>query len=151
MGNEIGYGDIKYCPNCRNVMDYEGRGNYRCLVCYAQVIMLNEDTTMFYEIIGKSSKIPESEANIEPTDIGSVIEVSVTKEVDKDINSNQDKINESKTSKVSDSNEPVLRADSESKRTCLLCGKAIQHGTYCKECTFLQIQKMQKQDIRRPR
>lgn len=150
MGNEIGYGDIKYCPNCRNVMDYEGRGNYRCLVCYAQVIMLNEDTTMFYEIISKSSKIPELEANIEPNN-GSEIEISVTKEADKDIKSDQNKINESKTFKVSDSNEPILKADSESKRTCLLCGKVIQHGTYCKECTFLQIQKMQKQDIRRPR
>ncbi|HEX3022087.1 MAG TPA: hypothetical protein VHP81_06830 [Lachnospiraceae bacterium] len=151
MGNEIGYGNLKYCPNCRNVMDYEGRGNYRCLVCYAQLIMLNEDTTMFYEIIGRSSKISETEADFEPKDSGSVIEMSVTKETDKDIKSDQDKVEESKSLMVNSSDERVLRADSKAKRTCVLCGKEIQHGTYCKDCTFLQIQKMQKQDIRRLR
>lgn len=43
-------GGMKYCPSCRNVMEYQGEGKYECLLCCIHVVILNKDPDFYYEI-----------------------------------------------------------------------------------------------------
>lgn len=159
MAEQIGDIGIKYCPNCRNLMEYHGDGRYGCLLCCTHVVVLNKDPNLCYEVpFTNEEKEAYYLARIEGIRNQIFFEKEREREVKKkeksnpllttktDTNTNfhnmEDKI-EDKTEETSKYIEQKLSLT----KKCILCGRSISSGTYCKECTFLQIKRMQRKDL----
>lgn len=163
MAEQIGDIGIKYCPNCRNLMEYHGDGRYGCLLCCTHVVVLNKNPNLCYEVpFTNEEKEAYYLARIEGIRNQVFFEREREREVKKKEKSNpmltmktgtntnfhnmEDKIEDKIEDKTEETSKHIEQKLSPTKE-CTICGRSISSGTYCKECTFLQIKRMQRKDL----
>lgn len=163
---------MKYCPSCRNILAYNGNGRYECLLCCTHVVVLDKDPDIFYEVPFTNE---EREAYYLARKEGIRNRVFFEREREREAmkreavrneqsglkhcdnkqrkmnplfnmqevkNINIESVEEKKEEITSDLIQDLLP-----NKKCIVCGRGIQSGSYCKECTFVQIKKMQRKDL----
>ncbi|WP_167959005.1 hypothetical protein [Anaerosporobacter faecicola] len=169
MGEQFDEGGMKYCPSCRNILEYHGSGRYECLLCCTHVVVLDKDPDIYYEIPFTQE---EREAYYLARKEGIRNRVFFEREREREVKKkeavqnerfgvqpieNKNEVFRSFMTMTQDTDEPVKTEQEEKQeekheevspyRKCTICGKAIKSGSYCKECTFEQIKKMQRKDL----
>lgn len=120
MAEQFIDGKKKYCPSCRNVLEYHGKGQYECPLCYTHVVILDKNPLVCYEF-----PFTEQEREVKRTETNSYLCNSKEKEEE----------------------ESHINQELSNDKKCIICGIAIKSGTYCRRCTFEQIRILQRKDL----
>jgi len=170
MAEQKGENGMKYCPSCRNVLEYLGEGKYECLLCCTHVVVLDKDPDIFYEVsfteeereayyLARKERIRNRVFFERERERETKKKEAVKKEQDmiNRLGEGHEEPNNRETfdaflSSRTMGNMPLTKEEEpeqvrmpkqEQGKKCTICGKPIPSGIYCKECTFEQIKKMQ--------
>lgn len=123
MTEQFVNGNNKYCPSCRNILKYHGKGRYECPLCCTHLVVLDKNPLVCYEIpfTEREKEVKSKESN---SNLGS------SQEQDEEVESH-------------------INQELSQDKNCVICGCAIKSGIYCKRCTFEQIKMMQRKDFLR--
>lgn len=171
MLNQFEGAAMKYCPSCRNIMEYHGNGRYVCLLCCNHVVVLDKEPNTYYEVPFTNE---EREAYYLARKEGIRNRTFFEREREREekkkeaIRNEQLALNHTPVKKNPalqsilgltvghDEQENTNEEQGQSKQVentanqqkkCIVCGKLIRSGSYCKECTFQQIRKLQRRDL----
>ena len=156
---------MKYCPSCRNIMEYHGNGRYTCLLCCNHVVVLDKEPDTCYEV---PFTIEEREAYYLARKEGIRNRTFFEREREREekkkeaVRSEQLALNQTPVKKnetlqsimglaigrneqentheeqgeyvqTEDTANTIKEAFETNQRKCIVCGKLIHSGSYCKE------------------